>query len=403
MIIKTKILIEGYCHIPSYDMIVQSFHRFCNIIPIDIRCKLSRNIKIDDINWCDILLIVRGDNPLSAYLADTAKRAGRIVILFIDDDLVAVRSDIVSFENKYCRKCLLKVIDNVDHILTCSSYLGEKYKKIYGLNFTQIHTDINRSQISHIPHTVDNGHIKLIYAASRGHKVFFEDLIKPILNRLYEKYLDKVSFTIIGPEVDTENIMIDIENIRSMPLEDYRKYMNENKFDIGIAPLYDTEICRSKYFNKYFEYTINGICGIYSDVIPYNLAVINGKNGYLVRNTPDDWYNAICKAIDNIEQSAKIATMAQEDVLSKYSSETIALKLYRNLDCFLSNKSNILERYKCDNMYLKYFIKAIYRNILKCIDRYRQQGFRYVVREITYKLKKCVLLQKSKITAYDKY
>ncbi len=384
---RTKILIEGYSHLPTYDMLVQSFNRFCNIIPIDVRCKLSRNINKCDIQWCDVLLLVRGDNPLSAYLAQTAKQAGRKVILFLDDDLVAVRSEVISFENRYCYKSLIKVINTADYLLTSSSYLGDKYKRNYSLKYVQINTDIGKEQIAHLPHLNKNGQIKIIYAASRGHKVFFEDLISPILNRLYDRYGKRVSVTVIGPDVSVNDIKLEVLNLRPMPFEEYRNYMNNNNFDIGLAPLYDTEICRSKYFNKYLEYTINGICGIYSDVIPYTIAVRNEENGYLANNTLDDWYTVICKAIDDIDKSTKIVENAQEDVLLNYSVDAIASKLYADMKDVFEYRAQEKQQPQCDRMYIKYLSKAVYRNILKCIDRYRQKGWKYVVKEILYRLK----------------
>lgn len=389
MEMRTKILIEGYSHLPTYDMLVQSFNRYCNIIPIDVRCKLSRDIKKDDIHWCDVLLIVRGDNPLSAYLAQIAKRAGRKVILFLDDDLVAVRSELLSLENRYCYKFLLKVINTVDYMLTSNGYLGEKYKKNYNLKYAQINTDISKAQISHIPCVEENRKIKILYAASRGHKVFFEELIAPILNKLYDRYGKNVMFTVIGPEVNLQKVQLEVSNLRPMPFEEYRQYMNDNRFDIGIAPLFDTEICRSKYFNKYLEYTINGICGIYSNVMPYTLVVRNEENGYLAENTPDDWYNVICNAIDDIDKSMKIAERAQEDVLLNFSVDAIASKFYLDMKDVFENNTLGKQRFLCDNMYLKYLTKAIYRNILKCVDRYRQEGLGYVAKEVCVKLFKC--------------
>lgn len=383
---RTKILIEGYYHLPTYDMLVQSFNRFCNIIPIDVRCKLSRNINKNDILWCNVLIIVRGDNPLSAYLARIAKQARRKVVLFLDDDLVAVRSEVKSLEDKYCYKSLMEVINTADYMLTSSSYLGEKYMNNFDLKFAQINTDISKEQIAHIPQVNKNSRIKILYAASRGHKVFFKNLISPILNKLYERYGKSVSLTVIGPDVSIQDVQLEVIILRPMPFDEYRHYMNENKFEIGLAPLFDTEICRSKYFNKYLEYSINGICGIYSNVIPYTLAVKNEENGYLVGNIPDDWFSVICKAIDNIEKTTKIAAKAQEDVLLNYSVVAIASKLYDDMKDVFEYRAQGKQPPQCDNMYIKYLTKAIYRNILKCIDRYRQEGWRYVINEIWYKL-----------------
>jgi len=387
MINRTKILIEGYCHLPTYDMLVDSLERYCQVVPIDVKCKLSRNITSNDIAWCDVLIVVRGDNPLSAYLSKAAKKSGRKVVLFLDDDLVAVRSEVKSLENKYCYKSLMTVIRTVDYILTCSQYLGEKYKSSFGLNYALLHTDISKEQIVHSPNCSNSNTIKFLYAASKGHTVFFEKLVAPVLNDLYAKYGNKLSLTVIGPDVNLKNIRLKVNKVRSMPYEEYRSFMNNNCFDIGLAPLFDNEMCRSKYFNKYLEYSTNGICGIYSNVIPYTLVVHNRVNGYLSDNTTEEWYNCLCEAIDNLSLSKQYVKNAQESILLDFSLSTIATSVYKELKPVFIHDSNSIFAPNCRNMHFMYINKAVYRNIMKLWDRFEQKGLKYVVVEIYYDIK----------------
>lgn len=384
---KTKVLIEGYSHIVSYDLTVQDFKRFCRAIPIEVRSKLTREITKEDISWCDVLLVDRGDNPLSAYLSNKVASLGKRVVLLLDDDLIEYRMGKPSLEGRVCGRSLLKVIDNSSCIITTSKYLGEKYKRNYGKNYTLVNTVVEESQIRPITQDL-SGPVRLLYAASKGHSIFFDKYIKPNLKDLYKRYGEMVALTIIGPEIDTEGIDLRIEKIGTMPLEQYRSYMDQNHFDIGLAPLFDSELCRSKYFNKYLEYSVNGICGIYSNVLPYSLVIKDGVNGFLVDDTPKAWLDAMCHAIDDAVKRRICVENAQNHIRSEFTLTSIASKLYREMPEVFAYKADNNQKIQIGNMRFKYFCTASYRNILKIIDRFKRGEGRQAIIEIYKHVKK---------------
>ena len=378
---KTKVLIEGYSHIVSYDLTVRDFKRYSRIIPIEVKSKLTREITKEDISWCDVLLVVRGDNPLSAYLSKKVTSLGKRVVLLLDDDLIEYRMGRPSLEGRVCGRSLLKVIENSTCIITTSKYLGEKYKRNYGRNYTLVDTVVEESQIKPVSPNL-SGPVRMLYAASKGHRTFFDKYIKPDLNDLYKRYGEKVALTIIGPEIDTEGIDLRIEKIGTMPLEQYRSYMDQNHFDIGLAPLFDSELCRSKYFNKYLEYSVNGICGIYSNVLPYSLVVKDGVNGFLANDTPKAWFDAMCHAIDDAAKRRMCVENAQKHIRSEFTLKSIATKLYRDMPEVFSYKAENSQKIQIDNMRFKYLRTASYRNILKIIDRFKRGEGRQAIIEI---------------------
>jgi glycosyltransferase involved in cell wall biosynthesis len=60
-------------------------------------------------------------------------------------------------------------------------------------------------------------------------------------------------------------------------------YYSSLDFDIGLAPLLDTEFARSKSFIKILEYAAMGIPFLASDCEPYRLFTAHGENGFLVK------------------------------------------------------------------------------------------------------------------------
>ena len=331
----TNILIEGE-HISSYDLTVIAFERYSKHIPIDVRPILTRHITREDIKWCDIFLSVRGSNPLSEYLCRYAKKNNRKVILVLDDDLLEYTSNEHRLYDKIRKQSLRSVISLSDVILTPSLYLGEKYKKLFSRGYVLINTVVEPEDFK--TNHIDDSKVRLVYAS--GHMYHFQQLIMPILKKVFEKYGDKISLTIIGVKPDLTDKSIPMEFVPQMQLHEYREFMKTRSFDIGFAPLIDTEMTRSKYFNKYLEYTIQGICGIYSNNLPYSSAVKNGVNGILAENSPEFWYEAICKLIDTPDLRKECVINAQNELKANFSIRNILNHLCTDFPDLVTYKAN---------------------------------------------------------------
>lgn len=138
----------------------------------------------------------------------------------------------------------------------------------------------------------------------------------PILFRLSERYGKRISLSFVGvhPDLDPADYNFNIRFYKSMPLLEYRDFMKRHNFDIGLAVLQENDFNRCKYFNKYIEYSIVGVTGIYSKCEPYTFAIKNGHNGFLAENNPDHWYEAICNAIDDDELRRNCYKNALDDL-----------------------------------------------------------------------------------------
>lgn len=364
----TRILVECYEHQPSYELNVQGFKQFSKVIPLEVRARLTKEISPSDIEWCDVLLDIRGGNPLSAFVVNQAKKAGRKVFLSLDDDLMEFYP--TSYEGNVFRDSLFRVMRDADCILTSSQYLGEKYKKKYGINYVVINTVVDREKFKVLPWPIGKEEIKLLYAAGSQHVLFFDTMIKPILNRLYDKYKESISLTIIGPNIDIADIKMRIDKMVSMPFDKYRSFMDSNHFDIGLAPLFDSEFCRSKYFNKYLEYSINSICGIYSNVMPYTLVVKNGVNGLLVDNDPNAWFGAICKLVDNPSYLSQFVINARKHILNNFSLERIVSEVNSDIPDLFSFKAEACSNNYCRFMKLRFLYYALKRRVMSKLYRH---------------------------------
>ena len=330
----TNVLIEGYEHMPSYDLTVRDMNRFSKHIPILVRAKLTREITSADISWCDVLVSVRGNNPLSEYVAKRAKKADRKVLIVLDDDLMLYKSSHPYYDRLFANS-LRNILKISDGLITTSRYLGEKYKQAFGIKYVYVDTPVDDNQIK-APKALDPTRpIRIVYAAGPLHKLFFDSLISPILPHIEARYGDRLSITVIGPDVDVSTANLNVNKIASMPMKDYRAFMMENDFDIGLAPLFNSEFCKSKYFNKYIEYSMYRIPAVYSDVMPYNLIVRDGENGMLAENVPNIWFRKICQLIDDegIRNACEEGAVTQ--MLNEFNTKQIAGNMYEGMiECF---------------------------------------------------------------------
>jgi hypothetical protein len=77
--------------------------------------------------------------------------------------------------------------------------------------------------------------------------------------------------------------------VHPMPWKDYCAYAHTVRYQVGLAPCFDTHFNRARSHSKMFDITRLGAAGIYSDVTPYAEKIIHGETGLLCENVADKW------------------------------------------------------------------------------------------------------------------
>lgn len=302
----TRILIECPELIPSVQVgVLNPLQFLAEQEACSVRFKRTVEIKRSDLAWCDILVSVRGSEPLSWNILDAAKKAGRFVVYFIDDDLLNIPETIPSSEyflDKDCRESILSCLRESDVLWCVNEYLAKKYGAL-----TEARQVVSRVPVTLSSSVIDTnpvpGPLKILYAGSSDHSGVVQKYISPVVVRLLDEFEDQLDFTFIGadPRISRKS------GVHYMPfISDYYRYkqMIQNKgFRIGLAIIEDHEFYRCKYYNKYIEYASIGAIGVYSDLDPYSLVVKNGENGFLCANTYEAWYNGIMCAIKDCREN----------------------------------------------------------------------------------------------------
>lgn len=259
--------------------------------------------------WADILVFVRNHDLLAQWILKKAKRNGVFIIQFFDDDVLSLpRSEVnrVQFL-PWRKKAVGDGFKNTDVILSSNFLLAKKYAQMIpsGRSTTMDMVIDPKTLVSpeQKEKTYKEDNVKIVFAAGSNHEDMFYRYIGPVLPALIEKYGKRLSFTFFGvhPDMSAYKDKIDVEYIGAMSLDKYRKAIQKGNFDLGLSPLVSNDFTQYKYFNKFIEYTIAGITGIYSNVLPYTLAVSDKVNGFLSGNTSDAWYQTMSLAIENAE------------------------------------------------------------------------------------------------------
>lgn len=307
---------------------------------LDYRFKLSNQVSIDDLLWLDILIVIRGDSSFELSLCKWCKKYNKKIIYVLDDNILEIANDLATsdfYSNKYVHNTIVNIMKISDGFVSPSKKLLEKFGSTFDNKFQIIEPSL--SPIKEKEKSIDDKiHIGFAGSIDRGKDV--DTILYNALKKIKEKYKDKVIIELFG--VKTQ-IAEELNIVQHSFLDSYEKYQNQMKeynWDIGLAPLPDSEFYTFKHYNKLIEYSSYGIAGIYSNVFPYKYAVINNLNGLLVENTTDDWFNAISTLIENINLRKQIQNECINEANSIFSLEKASNELLLFLNNFELTSKN---------------------------------------------------------------
>ena len=108
--------------------------------------------------------------------------------------------------------------------------------------------------------------------------------------------------------------------VHPMPWKDYLAYAGTVRYQIGLAPCFDTEFNRTRSHSKLFDITRLGAAGIYSNVTPYAEKIRHNVTGMLCQNVPDKWIETLLLLLENPDLRKTIYLKAKEWCEIRYST-----------------------------------------------------------------------------------
>jgi hypothetical protein len=331
-------IVEGI--LPSAEIIIsQPLEYMQKLGKITYDIKLVREIlpNITSFNFktYDIVLFLRlCSNQSSCSLLPTVVKFGCKTIYSLDDYFPLLSTDTrvgqvySSMEPKnnietFCKNCsavmtfsdatynILKPLNQKTFRLNASTdveFIDSEYSKIIKDNKSGIVTKIG-------------------YAASDHHINNFKVAI-PAIERILREFGNKVVFECFFKNKPRE--FRTIPNFISLQpvvgINNFYKTLISRNWDIGIAPLMDSEFNKHKTDNKFREYAVCRIPGIYSDIGTYNSSIEDKKTGVLCKNIDELWYTTLKSLILDQDYRNLIKENSYKFAIENYSIPIVANK-----------------------------------------------------------------------------
>lgn len=333
---------------------------------IEYRAKKISEVKTKELRWADVVLIGRLDYPEEMKICQKLQKDGKYLVYILDDDLLNIPDTISSYGHYYqtnIRESILSMIGMSRALLTPSPFIYEKYaaKEMKCLLVEEPALD----PIAYSQKGI-NEKISIGLAGSIDRIGDIERILKDALLRIKQEYGERIRFCFFGA-VPSFAEDLDAEKLPYCDSYDqYRKTLNKQKWDIGLAPMPESDFHACKHYNKYVEYAAAGIAGIYSEVLPYTRMKGKLKGATYTQNTPDAWYNAIRDLIEDSEKREWLRRTVCNEARGILSLETSAEKLYEQMTDIIeyrapkSNVSYHIRLKKCE-IYIRKILNAAVR------------------------------------------
>ncbi len=292
-----------------------------------------------DLEWADLAVFCRNTEPDYRHNLDSCM-ARRVPIIYdIDDNFFDIPEDaeVGAYHKDPGRLRMLR--DYLQAASLVRVYSSPMFERVLPLNdrVTKIIPPVDPDLTEKRGMLLGGDRIKIVYATSRGR----DDLAAIFLSALHRvliEYADRVEVHFCGFRPDS--LVDTIPGAHWHPLiGDYERYMrwfSGSGFDIGLAPLKDDLFHRSKTNNKFREYGVCGIAGIYSNVDVYSSCVVQGETGLLVTNDEESWYKALVTLIEDRELRKSIAWRGEDFIRRHYSQEAFEQVWWQQIHTILS-------------------------------------------------------------------
>lgn len=326
----------------------------------DVRFVQTKDITNEDVQWCDILICVRGCEMPSMRLVQAAKKAGRYIVYFLDDDLLNVPTESGSstyFSDPSFQTNLKQCLTLSDCLWVVNPLVGEKYSQFCPNWFcSSVALDIEKLKENH---AVSDGIFRILYAGSVDHEYVIQKYLVPAIQNVNKTRKQQVEFVFVGANPK----ILDVDNVFHYQFfsdyEQYVSFVQKWNFSLGLAPVMDSEFHQCKYYNKFVEYTINGMAGIYSDLLPYRGIVQHGDTGYLCENSVQSWTDAIIYAIEHQAEIIKIQHRAVSFLKENLEAEKVAKGILSGIPQLETYHAPQNARFRIPNMKVLFYLERL--------------------------------------------
>ncbi len=330
--IKQQVLIVASQAAPATRMIYEIPFRILSGPFLGWRIIPEYYLKPSDIEGINVLVLYRCFKGSTLSIIRLA-RVRRIKVVYeLDDDLIDPPVDEnwgVRFRNSHFPEIIKMFLAEADLIKAGSPELARRLNE---RGYPAIYQPYTAKICELTVKTIESPY-RIGYFGSPHHRNDIE-IIFPALLKIKESFQDQVVFEFIGCYPSGWRQLTACIMPFKSDYETFMEFLAGRRWSLGLAPLRRTSFNEAKSNSKFRDFTAAGTLGIYSDSAPYRDSILNTQNGWLVKDSSEEWYETIKKALCNSERAAMLQ-QARKLLQTVYSPESVA----RNWVILLKNLS----------------------------------------------------------------
>jgi len=234
-------------------------------------------------------------------------------VYVIDDNLFALQGD-ASLPIDYREKLLrfkegdhLLLRASADVIVAPNEHILENYPDTECYLLHPIYVSLAKEPACRN----GQGKIHIVYSGTRSHVQDLE-FIAPGLLKLLERNQHVTLTTYLGTYAPRQ--LRGVERVRHCSpctWRRFKKILQNERYDIAIAPLVETKFNEGRSINKLYEAAAFGAAGVYSHRAPISQFITHDKTGLLVQGGAEQWYEVLNELAND---KSKISSLAKSCV-----------------------------------------------------------------------------------------
>ncbi len=332
--------------IPSTSiLIIKPLLQLCKSGCIRLKIVLESEAGKKQIQWADLVQFCRNTEPRFRNNLELICSLGIPYIYDLDDNFFELpeNTELGAYHRRADRIAQLREYLECADLVRVYSRPMLEYIRPINENAIQTFGPIDFRQIDSTRKKAD-GRIRLVFSTS-SYQNASSSIIEPAVDRILKKYGGRVEAHFWGmrpkalaglPHVYCHEFIMDYDG--------FLRTFSRAHYDIGLAPMPDDLFHRSKTNNKFREYGACGIAGVYSDAPVYSSCVQDGETGLLVHNSPDHWFDAIERLIEDQDLLEKLKRQSREFSRRHYSQEQFERRCRDLIGKFAGEKSRRSKR-----------------------------------------------------------
>ncbi len=216
-----------------------------------------------------------------------------------------------------------------DAIIASTDYLKKKLNELFPEKTVYVvknslDFDIwDNLKINRINHEKNKDLIRIGYSGCGNHSGDLE-IVKEPIEALLDEFPNLEFVSLPYPSTDGIKSERYTRINKWVPMSYFPQSLSDWEIDIGIAPLRDNELNRSKSNLRWLEYSALKVPTIASNVYPFVQSITDRKDGILVTNSKKHWYDAMKALIVDQRERTGIGLKAYDKVKKDYDMNKVA-------------------------------------------------------------------------------